>query len=280
VFRRVVRRKLHTLLVCSATSLVAFALPAIIVPAAHAHDSLAPRGLDQHPWLPREHWVHHHWLPYDEARLQELLAADTATIFGWLRNDHRTIAGLARRRGVDPRTLTRRLLAGRRNHVSPGVYARLRQRTQRMLTQGHLAQHVYFHVFHGPRIVSRFRRRLGVSAARYRQLRYTRGLSIRQIARRHGRDPAVLHRHARAALRAVAAEGVAHRETSRRQADAMLARQERLLGCWVDRPAPKFDPAHPFGQPNGGHGRHHRGSRVGLKHPKPARGCWRGLYTG
>jgi hypothetical protein len=255
------------------------AMLAVAAPS-YAHDSLAPRGSDSHPWLPHQHWVHSHWLPYDEARLRELLDVDTATVFRWLKDDHRTLADLARRRGVDPRTLARRLLAERRREVPAAAYARLRERTRRMLTQGHLAQHVYFHVFHGPRMVARFRRLLGVRMRRYRRLRYVRGLSPREIARRHGRDPAKLREHARAALRATAAEGVERGATSRRQADAMLARQERVLSCWIARPAPKFDRTNPFGDPLGGHGAHPRGSRVGILHPKPARGCWRGLYRG
>jgi hypothetical protein len=73
--------------------------------------------------------------------------------------------------------------------------------------------------------------------------------------------------------------GVSEEATSRVQADAMLARQERLVACWMKRSAPKFDRMNPFGDPYGGHGRHSRGSHVGIKHPKPARGCWKGLYS-
>jgi hypothetical protein len=100
------------------------------------------------------------------------------------------------------------------------------------------------------------------------------------VARRNGRDPKALEEHAREALRDMADEGVARSATSRSQADRMLARQLRVLRCWITRPAPKFDRDNPFGDPNGGHGPHRRGSRVGIKHPKPARGCWRGLFMG
>lgn len=266
MFHRAVRRQLQLLLLC-------LVLLAAVATPARAHDSLAPPGTDSHRWLPHEMWVHDHWLPYDEARLREVLRVDDATVFRWLEDDHRTLAELARRRHVDPRTLVKRLLPGRR-----GQDARLRDRTRRMMTQGHLAQHVYFHVFHGPMLFTNFHRWFGVSAARYRHLRYARGLSPRAIAVRHGRDPAKLREHARARLRATAAEGVARGATSRLQADAMLARQERTLSCWVDRPAPKFDRTNPFGAPFGGHGRHRRGSHVGIRHPKPPRGCWRGLF--
>jgi hypothetical protein len=274
VFGFAVRCRLHTLAVLAVTA----GLLALAVPAARAHDSLAPRGAN-HDWLPHEPWVHGHWLPYDEARLRDLLHVDTKAVFHWLKDDHRTLAGLARRQGVATRGLAERLLAGRRDEVSPSAYAELRERTRRMLTQGHLAQHVYFHVFHGPRLVANFRRWFGVRIAVYERLRYKRGLSPRTIARRHGRDPAAVREHARAMLRDHADEGVASGATSRAQAHAMLARQEGVLQCWIDRPAPKFDKTNPFGDPYGGHGRHRRGSRVGIKHRKPARGCWRGLYS-
>jgi hypothetical protein len=245
---------------------------------ARAHDSLAPRGVDYHRWLPHEHWVQKHWIPYDESRLRELLGVDTPTIYAWLENDHRTLAQLARRQGVNPRTLAGQLLAPSRARLAPPIYGALRERTERMLTQGHLAQHVYFHVFHGASMFDPVRRWFGVSPARYRFLRYTRRLSPRQIAERHGRDPAAMRAHAVTALEGEAQQGVHHGATSREQADAMLARQLRVLDCWIDNPAPKFDPANPFGDSYSGHGPHRHGSRVGIRHPKPARGCWRGLY--
>jgi hypothetical protein len=255
------------------------ALLALGAPPSGAHDSLAPRGMDYHRWLPHEHWVQKHWMPYDEARLRALLGVGTPTIYRWLEDDHRTLAQLARRRGVSPRTLGGRLLAPRRRELTPRAYRVLRERTERMLTQGHLAQHVYFHVFHGASITDPVQQWFGVSPARYRQLRYTRRLSPRQIAERHGRDPAAFRAHAASALEGEAQQGVHHGATSAEQANAMLARQLRVLGCWIDNPAPKFDPNNPFGDRYGGHGPHRRGSRVGIRHPKPARGCWRGLYS-
>ena len=63
------------------------------------------------------------------------------------------------------------------------------------------------------------------------------------------------------------------------QAAALLARQLRVVDCWLERPAPKFDPHHPFGDRYSGHGPHARGSRVGIVRRKPPRGCWRGLLA-
>jgi hypothetical protein len=219
-------------------------------------------------------------MPYNEARLREILGVDTRRIYAWLENDHRTLAQLARRRGVNPRRLAARLLAPSRPRLSQRTYGVLRERTERMLTQGHLAQHVYFHVFHGASMFDPVERVFGVSPQRYRRLRYMRALSPRQIALRNGRDPAAVGEHVATALAGEAQDGVERGATSREQADAMLARQLRVLGCWLNNPAPKFDPGNPFGDQWSGHGRHRRGARVGIRHPKPARGCWRGLYAG
>jgi hypothetical protein len=260
------------LLVCA--TLVLLAQPA----AAGAHDSLAPKGLDDHSWLPHAHWVGKHWMPYDESRFREIVGVGTPEIYDWLTDDHRTLAQLARRHGVNPGTLAKRLLEQRRGEVSSRVYGILRDRTQRTLTQGHLAQHVYFHVFHGADLVLPVKRYLGVPVKRWRVLRYERGWAPARIARRHGRDVAKLRKHAIEELEIDAHQGVHHGSTTREQADVTLARQLRVLDCWLESPPAKFDPRNPFGDPDSGHGPHRRGSRVGIKNPKPARGCWRGLY--
>lgn len=152
-------------------------LCALAAPAA-AHDSDAPRGAD-HRWLPAETWVQKHWLPYDEARLYELLGVDTPAVFRWLSNDHRTLAQLARRRGVSPRTLAKRLLDPRRADLSAREYRVLRSRAQRTLTQGHLAQHMFFHVFHGSHLNGHedghIEHLFGVDRHEYRRLRQDRG---------------------------------------------------------------------------------------------------------
>ena len=91
------------LIIALAAALVLLTTPAL------AHDSGAPRGAE-HRWLPIERWVQKHWLPYDESRLYELLGVSTRGVFEWLADDHRTLAQLARRRGVSTRTLAKRLL--------------------------------------------------------------------------------------------------------------------------------------------------------------------------
>ncbi|MDQ4131132.1 MAG: hypothetical protein M3133_09125 [Actinomycetota bacterium] len=242
---------------------------------ALAHDSLAPPGA-RHRWLPREPWVRHHWVPYDESHLYSVLGIDTAGLFEWLRDDHRTLAQLARRRGVSPRGLATRLLEPRRSEVPARSYPVLRERAERTLTQGHLAQHLFFHVFHGVSPAADVKETFGVSRRTYRRLR-RRGWTPLQIAGRGGRSPETVraHMHERLAAEAAAAGW----SMSKAQGDRMLARQRRLVDCWLESPHAKFDRDNPFGQKWSGHPPHPRGSRVGITDPKPPLGCWQLLLV-
>ncbi len=64
-------------------------------------------------------------------------------------DDHRTLAQLARRRGLDVEVLATDLVQPMAATTTPEQLAILRERTVRVLTQGHLAQHLFFHVYHG-----------------------------------------------------------------------------------------------------------------------------------
>jgi hypothetical protein len=80
-------------------------------------------------------------------------------------------------------------------------------------------------------------------------------------------------------LRGEAERGVRSGAITQAQGDLILARQLRVVDCWLTRPAPKFDPHHPFGDRYSGHPPHRRGSRVGIVRPKPPKGCWKALIA-
>jgi hypothetical protein len=241
-----------------------------------AHDSKSPRGAHHH-WLPNEPWSHKHWIPYDEATLYSVLGVDTPTLFKWLADDHHTIAQLARRRGVDPAGLAARLMNPRRASLSAAQYRVLLERAERTITQGHLGQHVFFHVFHGTHLngheTGHIVHLFGVSRAEYNRLRQ-KGLSPFKIARRNGRSEETVREHVIEALREESARGVRERATTQAQGDRMLARQLRVVECWLTSPLAKNDPNNPFGDTWGWHGPHARGTRNGITNPKTPRGCW------
>src|SRR5215210_3886073 len=113
-------------------------------PQTASLDSEAPPGAPPH-WLPGERWVMQHWLPYDEQRLYALLGVDRGVIWRLLRDDTRSLAQLGQERGWEPSALARELVAPWRGRLRDSArLAVLERRALRTLTQGHLAQHIFF----------------------------------------------------------------------------------------------------------------------------------------
>jgi hypothetical protein len=156
---------------------------AAVSPTATAHDSLAPRGAP-HQWLPVEEWVFRHWVPFDERALTRALKLRGHELEAYLYNDHNALADLARWRGIGLNELTTRLLAPWGATLTERQRAVLRDHTLRLLTQGHLAQHVLFHTFHTVGLETMTRQLFGVTHPRFRALREQRNTPL-TIARRH-----------------------------------------------------------------------------------------------
>jgi hypothetical protein len=256
-------------------SLVALAA-CLVGPRASAHDSLSPPGA-RHNWLPTEDWSAFHWSPFDELRLAHLLGITHRELYDYQSNDHQTLADLALSRGISARKLREDLLAPWKGHVSRAQLRVLRNHTSRMLTQGHLAQHMFWHPFHSPAFMRKpdeaAHDLFGVSIKTYRRLRRD-GWTELQIAARGGRTRAQLRRTITHHMEMEAAMGVQMQMTPPSQAARMLARQKSLINCWMSKPLPRFDPDIPFGDPLSHHGEHDRNSKVGIVFPKPAAGCW------
>ena len=211
------------------------ALAGSLTPAAPAaaQDSEAPPGASPR-WLPCEEWVMYHWVPFDERRLFALLGVGRPVVLRWMRDDgHHTVAGLARRRGRDPRRIADELVAPWRGRVSAEHEAELRRRTMRTLTQGHLAQHLLFHTFHHPAIALRARGLFGLPALDYQRARLL-GRSPAVIGAARGRSRREVARSALAVLRASGAEGVTRGWMPRAQAIRQLRRQRAGLAHWLD----------------------------------------------
>lgn len=238
------------LAVCVLVLVAAFAATAI---PAGARDSLAPPGA-QPNWLPKEGWVWMHWLPFEETELAAALGTNAAGIRAHLTDDRHTLATLAQRRGWRVKPLARHLTRRFDGRVTRTRLAALRWRTERMLTQGHLAQHVLFHVFHGPAVPANAPALFGITRDGFLAARQA-GLSPDELARRAGRDPAAVRAGVLALLTDEAAQGVKTRSQSRAQALRMLARQRKALTCWMRSPLPKLDPNNPFGGRDGDPGR-------------------------
>src|SRR4051812_7385132 len=200
----------------------------------HSADSGAPAHAPAH-WLPPEAWVYNHWLPYDETRLYRLLGITRVGLWLQLRDDHRTLAQLAARHGwPDPRRLAAALVAPDAARVGPRRAAVLRARALRTITQGHLAQHVFFHSLHQFGIASEAPAIFGVTDVQFRSLRRAESSPL-AIARLHGRSPGEVEALAIAVLRGRARTGVRGGATPRAQADRLLRRQLTQLPRWLDQ---------------------------------------------
>jgi Tol biopolymer transport system component/plastocyanin len=200
----------------------------------HSADSDAPASAPAH-WLPPEAWVYNHWLPYDETRLYRLLGITRVGLWEQLRDDHRTVAQLAARHGwPDPDRLAAALTAPEAARMGPARAKLLRERALRTITQGHLAQHLFFHSLHQFGIASEAPAIFGVSDIEFRRLRRAE-LSPLAIARLHGRSPGEVEALAIAVLRERARTGVRGRAMPSAQAARLLRRQLSQLPRWLDQ---------------------------------------------
>ncbi|MBA2504843.1 MAG: hypothetical protein H0V29_02735 [Thermoleophilaceae bacterium] len=201
-------------------------------PAAHAADPAAPPGAPD-DWLPAEAWVMERWLPYEESRFMEVFASDRGDLDTWLADDTRTLAQLARRRGIPVGTLAERLVAPRRGSVSPATYRVLVARAERTLTQGHLAQHMFFHNFHHWSVPDSAARAFGVAGKAEWSRLLRKGLSPLAIARRGGRTEARAGSVLLAALRRTTAQGVRQGAHTPRQARLYARIRRERLPHWL-----------------------------------------------
>ena len=122
--------------------------------------------------------------PVRREALKRALGLRGLDLHAYLYNDHHTLAELARRRGLDPLELADRLVAPWQG-IDEARRALLRDRTLRILTQGHLAQHMFFHVFHGLHLGESVSELFGMPLAQYQALR-AEGLTYAEIMRRGG----------------------------------------------------------------------------------------------
>ncbi len=185
--------------------LVVLLLLALAAPATAYHpDPDAPPGAPA-VWLPDEPWVDHRWLPFEQRTLLEQLGVDYEAFHDVLVREQ-PLADFARERGLEPAVLVARLLAWRRNGATP--LTEMRRRTWKVLTQPHLAAHVFTHHFHDSALVRAAPSIFGITPQRYDQLMTSEMLCPLDLARRYGRSRVAVQTRTLAALRAAQRAGV------------------------------------------------------------------------
>ena len=154
--------------------------------------------------------------PTTRRRLYALLGVTRGDIWRQLRDDRHNLAELPRRTAGRRPTGWRRRWSRPARRVAPATLRALPGRALRTITQGHLAQHLFFHSLHQFAIPSEapddLRRDRRASSARCAAASSARST----IGRVHGRSPAQVQALATAMLR----ERVARRRAQRRDAGA------------------------------------------------------------
>lgn len=212
----------------------ALALAALMIAPAAAKDSHAPPDARDR-WLPCEGWVMYHRLPFSERRLYTATGIDREEFRRYIRDDdHHTLGKLIRRHGKDPDAIAEQLVSKWRGKVGDAQFAELSRRTGELMTQGHLAQHVFFHYFHHPAMALNSRWIFGVRSADYHRARL-QGWSPTEIGAHAGRSRAQVARRTMIVLRRYARRSVSLKESSRGQARSFLALQRRAIRSWLQQ---------------------------------------------
>ncbi|MFY9488393.1 MAG: hypothetical protein WAP35_06840 [Solirubrobacterales bacterium] len=197
-----------------------------------AKDSHAPKEARDR-WLPCEDWVMYHWVPFNQRRLYAATGISENELLRWIRDDDRhTVGQLVRRSGKDVDAVVADLVKPWEGAVSAAHLTELRRRTNEVMTQGHLAQHLLFHRFHTPALALNARRIFNVRGPDY-QVARLRGFNPREIGKRGGRSAGQVVYAAMKTLRRYADRGVRGRHMTRKQANYFLRAQRRNLDRWL-----------------------------------------------
>lgn len=209
-----------------------FAAAMLFVATASAKDSHAPKDARDR-WLPCESWVMFHWIPYDQERLWAITGIRQLEFRHFIADDDKhSLALLIKQHGKDPNAVARQLMEPWRGKVSDAKFAELTRRTNELMTQGHLAQHVFFHYFHDPILAIDSNWIFRTPPGDYHRARL-RGYGPSEIAVRAGVPVKVAVRRALSVMRRIQDEAVRTGQTPRGQADSFVRQQSRWITFWL-----------------------------------------------
>jgi hypothetical protein len=202
---------------------------------ANARDSEAPKGAGDR-WLPCEPWVMYHWLPFSSKTLYKTTGITRKEWHDYIApdDDRHSLGKLIEKHGGNPDEVVQTLMQRWKGRVSEAQLAELTRRSNALMTEGHLAQHVFFHFFHHPMLGIRARWIFNVSPGEYHSARMV-GFTPREIAKQGGVPIARAVRRALVVLREIQDEAVASGETTRAQARNFLVEQRRWVPTWLNQ---------------------------------------------
>ncbi len=174
-----------------------------------------------------------HWIPFDQSKLWATTGIKPLEFRHWINDDdNHTLALLIEKHGKDPDAVSRELMAPWKGKVSAAQLAELSRRTGELMTQGHLAQHVFFHYFHDPILAIDSAWIFKTPPGDYHRARLE-GYSPSEIAIRAGVPVKQAVRRAMAVMRRTQDEAVRSGQTSRSQAEAFLRQQNVWINFWL-----------------------------------------------
>lgn len=222
---------------------------------AQSKDSLAPKTAGDR-WLPCEPWVMYHWNPLDMPKFYERTGIRQTELYRWMRDDdHHTFAGVLESQGLDPEKVIADSLATT-VATTPRMRATLKARAERLLTQGHLAQHVFFHWFHNPSIRQHSRAIYSMAPWDYARARRM-GFTPAQIGSIHNgfSRKETANRIVEAMMRDEQ-RGVRAHQTTASQAAHYRERIVKLADTWLDQRYRKPKQSGPLPHPLNHHDSH------------------------
>lgn len=218
----------------SSSRVLALTVCVFLVAAAPvvARDSHAPDGARDR-WLPCESWVMYHWIPFDQERLWAITGIKKLEFRHWIADDdNHTLGMLVERHGHDPKDVTDQLMQQWRGKVSAQKLEELERRTNELMTQGHLSQHVFFHYFHDPLLAMNSKWIFNIPPGDYHRARL-RGYSPSEIAIRGGVSVRKAVRRTMTVMQRNQNEAVKNDQTSRAQAESFLRQQRKWTNFWL-----------------------------------------------
>lgn len=226
-----------------ATAILCLTATAGSAATASAHDAPMP-GTARHGLLVDEPWVMAHWAPFDERVLARELRIPFGQLEAFLYDDHHTIAQLARHRHIGFTRLVRRLSAWA-DDVPGATRTEIERRTRLVLVSGHLAQHVFHHVFHGLGLTPTVRTAAGVPRHVFDRRRDARW-SYHRLIERGGGDADATEATLASMIGENQAQGVATKQTPASEGVRLTDRQQARRHCWFTRPAQELDESAPY----------------------------------
>jgi hypothetical protein len=202
--------------------------------AVNRPDPDAPPGA-LYNWLPREQWVMERWMPFNESRFYKIFHLNPITTNHYLFEvPGESLDAYAAAHGIPTSGLAQRVLGPRSPGVSVAQWHTLLARTTIVLSQHHLSQHMFFHLFHTTGMAEHMAAILGVSEASFLKLYNQTHLGFAEIAAIGGKTKTKVEASVLKLDEAEGNWGVREKAMSEQENKVLRARDREYFSDWWD----------------------------------------------